>query len=124
MSADLGREQNSQSVLESWEAVGGYVRSAMQEVATDLGGEELLEHVTAVLASDSTFIPNPDVLTMLEGHTPGSSKRVMMRSSEIQQETHRLEIAKLKKPSIRKYGKAIIQGFASFNLSGAAPRKR
>jgi hypothetical protein len=42
----------------------------------------------------------------------------MTRSSEIQAETREREMKELRKPSMRKYGKALLEGFASLGNFG------
>jgi hypothetical protein len=115
MSEVLGIEQD-------WQEVGGYLSAAMQEVALELGGEKLAESVALAGMSDDV-LPNPDVLKMLEDLRSGSAERVMTRMSEIQQETHQREVAEMRKLSLRKYGKAVLDGFASLNIYGNLPRK-
>ncbi len=123
MDANFDREQELTDTPQAWEAVGGHLSAAMQEVAVDLGGEDLASKVALVGASDSV-LPNPDALKMLEDLSPGSAERVMTKMAEIQQDTHQHELDEIRKPSLRKYGKAILGGFASFNIFGNPPRKR
>ena len=123
MSANIGREQDFMGLQQDWEAVGGYLSAAMQDVALELGGEELANKVALVGSSDGV-LPNPDALKMLEDLSPGSAEFVMTRMAEIQQDTHQRELDEIRKPSLRKYGKAILDGFASFNIFGNPPRKR
>ncbi|MDB5171179.1 MAG: hypothetical protein JWO35_873 [Candidatus Saccharibacteria bacterium] len=123
MSANIGREQEFAGLQQDWEAVGGYLSTAMQEVALGLGGEDLASKVALVGASDSA-LPNPGALKMLEDLSPGSAEFVMTRMTKIQQETHQRKVAEMRKPSLRKYGKAVLDGFASFNIFGNLPRKR
>jgi hypothetical protein len=123
MNANLGREQDFKGFQQDWEAVGGYLSSALHEVATDLGGEELASRVALAATSDEV-LPNPPALKMLEDIHPGSAKLVLTRTQEIQQETHQRELNASNKPNLRKYGRAILEGFASFNIFGTQLRKR
>jgi hypothetical protein len=118
-----GMEQDAHSVRADWEAVGGYLTAAMQDVATDLGGEEFAGHIANLAASDEV-LPNPAALEMLEASFPGSAEQVLARSSEIQHETHRRELAAIQKPRVRKYGRAILEGFASLNIFPSPIKRR
>jgi len=108
----LGIEQDFTGLQQDQEAVGGYLSTAMQEVAMNLGGEELAGKVAIAAVSDEVF-PNPAALRLLEDSQPGSAELVMSKTQEIQQETHQREINALRKPTLRKYGRAILEGFAS-----------
>jgi len=116
-------EQVGRSESRDWEAVGGYISDAMQEVAGDLGGEQLAAYIAELAVSDD-LLPNPTALKYLEDSFPGSAEIVLVRSSEIQQENHERELATMQKPSVRKYGRAIIEGFMSFNILGNQSAKR
>lgn len=95
----------------------------MHEVATDLGGEELADRVAQEAASDG-LLPNANGLKLLEDLHPGSTDLVITRMSEIRHETNQRELAESRKPSIRKYGKALMDGFASFSIFGNSPNRR
>ena len=122
MSAGLGREQDFKMLQQGWKAVGGDLLAAMQEIALEVGGDELAKDVILAGTSDSA-LPNPVALRILEDLSPGSAERVMIRSSEIQQEAHQRKVAEIRKPSLRKYGKGILDGFSSFSIFGNPPRK-
>src|SRR5436305_2106242 len=92
-------QQISQAIRNDWETVGGHIDAAMQEVAIELGGEELADRIALEAVSDEP-LPNPDALKMLEELFPGSAERVMTRMGEIQKETHARELAELRKPSL------------------------
>lgn len=123
MNIETRQEQIEGSLQQSWQAVGGYLSTAMQEVALELGGEDLAERIAAAAASDEA-LPNPDALSLLEELHPGSAELVLSRSEEIQQDTHQRELDAIRKPSLRKYGKAILDGLASFTIFESSPRRR
>lgn len=112
-----------QPMQRDWQAVGGYLAAAMREIAADLGGEEFATQITDLAISDDV-LPNPAALKMLEDSFPGSAERVLIRSSEIQRETHQQELAALRKPNLRRNGRVILEGFASLNISGSPAQKR
>jgi len=116
-------KQVGRSLSRDWEAVGGYLSDAMQEVAGDLGGEKLAAHIAELAVSDD-LLPNPTALKYLEDSFPGSAEIVLVRSSEIQQETHEREFTAIQNLSVRKHGRAILEGFMSFNIFGNQPAKR
>ena len=118
-----GNEQDVHSSRVGWERVGGYLSDAMQEVAGDLGGEEFATHIAELAVSDD-LLPNPTALKYLEDSFPGSAELVMIRSTEIQQETHEREFSAIQKSSVRKYGRTILEGFMSFNILGNQSAKR
>jgi hypothetical protein len=111
----MSEVQDSENFHKDWEAVGGFMFLSMHEVAIELGGEELAERISLEATSDAP-LPNPDALRMLEKLHPGAAEQVMTRSEEIQKETHERELADLRKPSLRKYGKAITEGVASLTF--------
>lgn len=117
-----GREQDIEAIRGDWVAVGEYLSSAMYEVATELGGEELATQIAKLAASDDV-LPNPAALKMLEDTFPGSTETIMERMSDIQQEQHQREIDEIRKPAPRKLGKAMVDGFASFNIFGYPTKK-
>lgn len=117
MNANLGKVQEITGLQQDWEVVGGYLSVAMQDVALGLGGEELARKVALAGASESA-LPNPDALMMLEDLSPGSAERIVIRMAEIQRDTHQRELDEIRKSNLRKYGKAILRGFASFNIFG------
>jgi uncharacterized membrane protein len=106
-----------------WEAVGCYFATAMQEVSTELGGEELAARVSIAAISDEV-LPNPGALKILEDIRPGSVERVMTRVEEMQKEIHARELSEIRKLSLRKYGKAILNGFNSYNIFRRSPQTR
>jgi len=115
-------EQVSQGTLSNWKAVGDYIFIAMQEVATELGGDELSERIALESISDDA-LPNPAALKTLEMLSPGSADRVITRAGEVQKQDHERELAELRKPSLRKYGRALLNGAASINLFGTPSSK-
>jgi hypothetical protein len=100
-------EQVGRSLSRDWEAVGGYLSNAMQEVAVDLGGEEFADYIVDISRSDEV-LPNPIALKLLEDSFPGSAELVMARSAEIQQQAFESELASIQKTSVRKYGRAML----------------
>jgi uncharacterized membrane protein len=123
MSPNRNRAQDLHAVRGDWETVGDYLSTAIQEVATELGNEEFASGIAALAVSDEV-LPNPDALKLLEDTYPGSAERVMARMSEIQRETHQRELAEVRKPRIREYGRATLEGFASLNILGPSPRRK
>ena len=105
-------EQDMQALRRDWERVGSYLSTAMNDVATELGGEALATRVNEAAVSDEV-LPNPAALKLLESLYPGSAEQVMTRSEAIQQESYERERAALKKPSLRQYGHAMLEGYAS-----------
>jgi hypothetical protein len=63
----------------------------MQEVVTELGGEEFDNTVTLASASDYV-LPNPAAYALLENSYPGSAERAFARAEEMQRETHEREL--------------------------------
>lgn len=122
MNANQSIERELMGPQQDWKAIGGYLTVAMQEVALELGGEELASKVALVGTSDSV-LPNPNALKLLEDLRPGSAEIVLTRMAEIQQDTNYHELDEICKSSLRKYGKAVLDGFASFNIFGNPPRK-
>lgn len=108
-------EQGVRGLDSDWVAIGGYLSAAMQEVATDLGGETFAVHIDSLAASESV-LPNPIALKTLETLHPGSNERVFNRMSEIQQEAQDLDIARSRRPKLRKFGNLILKGFASLRV--------
>jgi hypothetical protein len=117
-----GLPQDMQAIRGDWQAVGDYLSEAMHAVAIDSGGEEFATKVSD-LAATGELLPNPDALKILEETYPGSAEIVMARMAEIQQEVHKRELAELRKPSIRRYGEAILKGFEGLNIFGFPPRR-
>ena len=70
-----------------WSAVGHYILSAIREVSSELGGDELAARVILVAQTDE-ILPNPAALELLEELYPGSAEQVMTRSIEIQERAH------------------------------------
>lgn len=116
-----GLERDIENLRKDWEAVGDYLGAAMQDVATELGGEELAETVEELSASDE-LLPDPRALGYLEDLYPGSAEQVMIRSAEIQKRAHKRQIAEQEnelKLGFRDYGRAILGAFPSmFDITG------
>ncbi|HTE57255.1 MAG TPA: hypothetical protein VK694_00775 [Verrucomicrobiae bacterium] len=111
------REENKYGWQPDWGVVGENMHTALQEVAAELGGPELAQAIAEAADSDG-LLPQASALKLLDDRHPGSADMVMHRTSEIGQERHEREIAAINKPSIRKFGRAILDGFGTFNLFG------
>lgn len=122
MNANLGIERDFQGLQQDLEVVDSYISAGIREVATELGGDELAESVTPAAVS-GTPLPNLGALTILEGLYPGAAERIMTRSAVIQAEAHKRELLAIQKPGLRKYGGAILKGFASFNIWGTQSKR-
>ena len=105
-------EKDTQALYLDLERVGRYLSTAITEVAVELGGEQLSTRVIEAAVSDGT-LPNPLALKLLEEKSPGSVERVMERSEALQKETHEYERKSLHQYTIRQYGHAVLEGFAS-----------
>lgn len=116
-----GLERDIENLRKDWVAVGDYLGAAMQDVATELGGEELAETVEKLSASDE-LLPDPRALGYLEDLHPGSAEQVMIRSAEIQKMAHKRQVAEQEnelKLGFRDYGRAILWACSSvFDISG------
>lgn len=111
------RNQDSSNFQKDWQAVSRFLVRAMEEVALELGGEEMAKEIRLVVASDGV-LPNPDGLKLLEDLLPGSAERVLVRASEIQHEDYQHQLERARESYLREYGKAILKGFTSFNIFG------
>ena len=103
-----------------WTVVAGYMYTALQEVAMELGGEEMLARVTTN-GDDDSALPTAEIMEMLKDIDPDVVEKIFTRTSEIQQEAHRQQIKDLQRPT--RYGKAILRGFTSFNIWPTARSK-
>ena len=115
-------EQDFSALHRDWEKVGGYMLAALQDVAMNLGGEELVAQVNENAATNKV-LPDLKALQLLEGLHPGSAEQVITRMSGIQDEAHEREITELRRPNARKYGKALLDGFTSLGSIKVQPRK-
>lgn len=111
-----------QAVRNAWERVGYCIETALQEVAMDVGGETFALRV-ADAAKSKSFLPNADALALIEDSFPGSSEAVLDRMSEINQEMIQQKITELENARTLRLGRAILNGFASFNIFGTPVRK-
>ena len=114
---------NRQGIEQHLEAVNGYLLSALQTVAIELGDEDLAKKVTLDEASDSS-LPYTDSLKILASLDSDSTSFVLVRMAEIQQEAHDRELKEIRRPFLRKYGKAILDGFTGFDIFGSQKRRR
>ena len=80
----------AQPIERDWEAVGGFLRQAMEEAALCISSE-VAEYVAEKMGKE--ILPSPDALIYLERLEPGIADWVIARSSEIQQEVHDREWA-------------------------------
>lgn len=117
------KEATGQVMSNVWERVGYSIETALQEVAMDVGGETFALSVAEASKSKS-LLPNADALALIENSFPGSSEAVLERMSEIHQEMIQQKITELENASTLSLGRAILNGFASFNIFGTPVRKR
>ncbi len=78
-----GFNGGAESAGREWQAAGGNLATALQEIATALGGEDLAEQVAQAAASGEV-LPGVAAFQMLENLHPGSTARVIERSNELQ----------------------------------------
>ena len=116
-------EEGQRGIKKDWDAVGSFISASLQEIATELGGEELAESISLAAVSDDA-LPNPSALKMLEDIHPGSAEMVITRSVDIQRETHQRELAESRMPRIKQYGKAVLRGITSINFVGSCNTKK
>jgi hypothetical protein len=124
MYTPASHDQDRDNLAGDWQKVGEFFFAALGEVATDLGGQDFATTITERASRPDTTWPDPTALKALDDAYPGSAEQVMARTEAIQKETHARELAALDTPSLRRYGQAILQGFASLNLFGTPPRRR
>jgi hypothetical protein len=96
--------------------VGDFIYEAMLVVADEVGGDDLVREIAGVAMVADGTLPNPEVLTMLEEREPGSAKRVMDLTADIQERTHRVEREELEAQLKKRRGRSIIEGLRSFGL--------
>lgn len=104
-----------------WIRVGGYLLTALQEVALERGGDLLLEQINEA-AIPCTPLPNSEAFAFIERAYPGSAEAVMARSAAIQAETHRREREELASRTARRNRSAALDGLASLISFGRSPR--
>lgn len=100
--------------------VADYLAKAIREVAHDMGGEELQTKVSELLHEDDSYFCFP-ALNLLEETEKGAFLRVFVRSAKIQNEAIRSELTQLPKPTLLHYGRATLEGVATFNVFGQKP---
>lgn len=105
-----------------WIVTGGFIASATQEMAMELGGQELAEKIGNSIVPE-TGIPDPSIFEVLEGMRPGSISLILSRAEEIQAQTHRRERHELRKQLRRDSRRAILKGIAFISLTGKPLRK-
>lgn len=81
-----------QALHRDWEAVGSYLRQAMEEAAEGVGSDAA-EHVLETMGEG--VLPDAEALIYLERLEPGIAEWIIVRSSEIQRETHDRELAEV-----------------------------
>lgn len=123
MSQGSARAQDFEGLRQDWEAVGGYMSAAIQDVALELGGEELAGKVALAAVSDGV-LPNPDALKLLKDLHPESPELVRVRTGQIQEEAHQRKLDELPKATPRSYGKTILNALTSFDFFEISHRRR
>jgi len=81
MERSYTREQDAARLREDRERVGGYLSSALKEIATSLGGEEFAAKIADIARVTNSAWPDPNALKLLEELYPGSAEQVMSRGS-------------------------------------------
>lgn len=123
--ADTAQRVNDsfRAVSDAFWRVGVDMFQAMNEVAYDIGSDELADEVVEVAFDGYDAMPNPEALRLLNARDPEASMRVMARSSEIQKERHQEEIdARFPVRSrLRKFGKGLLDANALL-WTGQRPR--
>lgn len=77
---------DSDGIMGDWQAVGNDLRSALNQVASEIGGEEFASNVQLLSGEPLQLLPNPNAFRYLEANYPGFVQVVMDRSDIIQQE--------------------------------------
>lgn len=108
----------SKRIKDATRVAGGYLLTAMLDVARDLDGEGLVEQVRGrACAVPDSLLPDPSAFRFLEDTEPGSGKRVLTRMREIQKEAYAAERAESRyQPSqltLRVIVRGIIDGLGS-----------
>lgn len=104
---EKGLIQDEAALTRDWEAVGSYLRQAMEEAATEIGNEAE-RHVLERMGED--ILPDPAVLIYLERRQPGIADWIIARSAEIQRETHQRELAEANnlRRKVKAFGKRML----------------
>lgn len=94
-----------EAIERDWEAVGSYLRQAMQEAALEVSSETT-EHVLEIMGDE--VLPSPEALIYLERLEPGIAEWIIARSAEIQREVHERE--RTEAASFRRKAKVLAKG--------------
>lgn len=67
----------------AWKKVGNYLRQASNEVAFELGGEELVSQIIELSGDPEESLPNPASLAYMKMMFPGSEVVIIERFEQI-----------------------------------------
>lgn len=95
------------SIRQDWVAVGSDLKTAMEEVAEELGGEDFRTRVSVVAASKDV-LPDPAALILLNSNFPGSAEAVIERAELIARQRREMLTKDASRPA--KKLKALGQG--------------
>lgn len=118
----MEQKLNLNSMNQDWENVGNNIYQAMQEIATELGGELFANELSELVVSDTNW-PSPDAFKRLEDRFPGSTSDVLERSSQIQKDNHRQELKDLRNDPIKRFGRSIVKVVKRNNITTVTKRK-
>ena len=95
-----------------FKSIGRHIHTSLREIATHVGGEEFAAEVSLAAESGDTS-PYLASLQLLKERFPGAEEFVMDRAIQIQSKEHERELAELRKPTARKFGRSLLIGFVS-----------
>jgi len=75
-----------EAMRQDWTVAGNDWRSAMTEVSSEIGGEELVSEVRMLAGEPTELLPNPQALKLLESRSPGAAEAVAERAKTVQAE--------------------------------------
>ncbi len=81
---------------ESWMAVGEYLRQAIFEVASSIGGENTVEQAIQLAGDPNALLPDPKAIKFLKTKSPTAPEEIISRAEEIQKIRLRSEKNKFK----------------------------
>ena len=97
MGEPLKREYSQAEKDDAWNSVYSPMRTAMNQVAIELGGEDLSDKVIKILESDTLF-PYLAVVNALRAYDPDASRLVVELNGRMNDEAYSRERATLDQP--------------------------
>ncbi len=96
----MATKRETTAIGGNWNEVGNNIGRAMQEIAHELGGEELADQVLSA-ANGNNVIPEAEALVLLQSRHPGAAGMVMERAEKIAEQQQLNERSRVRNLGVR-----------------------